>query len=124
MSISRRFLLRSLGLSGVATISASTQASSAMQLDIEGCVSWCNRCRALLKFRPHRSDAAERLVVLEPRGGDDVEKLRLYAHPLAPATLRVRWSPDIDILAPWQAIEIVFANGERVPARKGTNNIT
>jgi hypothetical protein len=124
MSMSRRFLLRSFGLSGVATISASTPASSLTQLDIEGSVSWCNRYRGLLKFRPHRSDAAERLVALEPRGGNDVEKLRMYAHPLAPATLRLRWSPDIDILAPWQAIEIVFANGERVPARKGTNNIS
>ena len=124
MSISRRFLLRTLSLSGVATISAASVASSANQLDIEGSVSWCNLYRGLLKFRPQRSDAAERLVTLEVRDGDDVEKLRKYAHPLAPVTLRVEWSPDIDILAPWQAIEIVFANGERIPARKGTSNIS
>ena len=124
MSISRRFLLRTLSLSGVATISAAPVASSANQLDIEGSVSWCNLYRGLLKFRPQRSDAAERLVTLEVRDGDDVEKLRKYAHPLAPVTLRVEWSPDIDILAPWQAIEIVFANGERIPARKGTSNIS
>jgi hypothetical protein len=122
--MSRRFLLRTLSLSGVATISAASVASSANQLDIEGSVSWCNLYRGLLKFRPQRSDAAERLVTLEVRDGDDVEKLRKYAHPLAPVTLRVEWSPDIDILAPWQAIEIVFANGERIPARKGTSNIS
>jgi len=121
MSISRRFLLRALGLASVATISA---YPSATPLDIEGSVSWCNLYRGLLKFRPHRSDAAERLVALEVRDGDDVERLRKYAHPLAPVTLRVGWNPEIDILAPWQAIEIVFANGERVPARKGTNNIS
>ena len=124
MSVSRRFLLRAFSLSGVATISATTVASSANQLDIEGSVSWCNLYRGLLKFRPRRSDAAEHLVALEVRDGDDVEKLRKYAHPLAPVTLRVEWSPDIDILAPWQAIEIVFASGERIPARKGTSNIS
>ena len=124
MSMSRRFLLRTLSLSGVATISAASVASSANQLDIEGSVSWCNLYRGLLKFRPQRSDAAERLVTLEVRDGDDVEKLRKYAQPLAPVTLRVEWSPDIDILAPWQAIEIVFASGERIPARKGTSNIS
>ena len=124
MSVSRRFLLRAFSLSGVAAISATSVASSATQLDIEGSVSWCNLYRGLLKFRPQRSDAAERLVTLEVRDGDDVEKLRKYAHPLAPVTLRVEWSPDIDILAPWQAIEIVFANGERIPARKGTSNIS
>ena len=64
------------------------------------------------------------MVALEVRDGDDVEKLRNYAHPLAPVTLRVGWRPDIDILAPWQAIDIVFANGERIPARKGTSNIS
>jgi hypothetical protein len=124
MSISRRFVLRSLGLSSVATITAPTAAASATQLEIEGSVSWCNRYRGLLKFRPHRPDAAERLVALELRDGDDVERLRMFADPLAPVTLRVGWRPDVDILAPWQAIEIVFANGERVPARKGTNNIS
>jgi hypothetical protein len=123
MPISRRFLL-ALSLSGVATISATDAASSATQLDIEGSVSWCNLYRGLLKFRPQRSDAAERLVTLEVRDGDDVERLRKYAQPLAPVTLRVKWSPDVDILAPWQAIEIVFANGERVPARKGASNIS
>jgi hypothetical protein len=123
MSISRRFLFRALSLSGVATIGATMAAASAARMDIEGCVSWCNRYRGLLKFRPQRSDAAERLVSLEVRNGDDIERLRKYAHPLAPVTLRVGWRPDIDILAPWQAIEIVFANGERVPARKGTSNI-
>jgi len=124
ISVSRRFLLRAFSLSGVATISATTVASSANQLDIEGSVSWCNLYRGLLKFRPRRSDAAEHLVALEVRDGDDVEKLRRYAQPLAPVTLRVEWSPDIDILAPWQAIEIVFASGERIPARKGTSNIS
>ena len=124
ISVSRRFLLRAFSLSGVATISATTVASSANQLDIEGSVSWCNLYRGLLKFRPRRSDAAEHLVALEVRDGDDVEKLRKYAQPLAPVTLRVEWSPDIDILAPWQAIEIVFASGERIPARKGTSNIS
>jgi len=64
------------------------------------------------------------LIALELRDGDDVERLLKYAEPLAPVILRVGWSPDVDILAPWQAIEIVFANGERVPARKGTNNIS
>jgi len=124
ISVSRRFLLRAFSLSGVATISATSVASSATQLDIEGSVSWCNLYRGLLKFRPRRSDAAEHLVALEVRDGDDVEKLRRYAQPLAPVTLRVEWSPDIDILAPWQAIEIVFASGERIPARKGTSNIS
>jgi len=124
ISVSRRFLLRAFSLSGVATISATTVASSANQLDIEGSVSWCNLYRGLLKFRPRRSDAAEHLVALEVRDGDDVEKLRRYAQPLAPVTLRVEWSPAIDILAPWQAIEIVFASGERIPARKGTSNIS
>jgi hypothetical protein len=124
ISVSRRFLLRAFSLSGVATISATTVASSANQLDIEGSVSWCNLYRGLLKFRPRRSDAAEHLVALEVRDCDDVEKLRRYAQPLAPVTLRVEWSPDIDILAPWQAIEIVFASGERIPARKGTSNIS
>ena len=124
MSVSRRFLLRAFSLSGVATISATSVASSATHLDIEGSVSWCNLYRGLLKFRPRRSDAAEHLVALEVRDGDDVEKLRRYAQPLAPVTLRVEWSPDIDILAPWQAIEIVFASGERIPARKGTSNIS
>jgi hypothetical protein len=93
-------------------------------LDIEGCVSWCNLYRGLLKFRPLRSDAAEHLVTLEVRNGDDVEKLRKYANPLAPVTLRVEWSPNVDILAPWQATEIIFANGESIPARKGTSNIS
>ena len=124
MSISRRYLLRALSLSGAATISTTTVASSVNQLDIEGCVSWCNLYRGLLKFRPQRPDAAEHLVTLEVRDGDDVERLRKYAQPLAPVTLRVGWSPDIDILAPWQAIEIVFANGERIQARKGTSNIS
>ena len=124
MSVSRRFLLRVLSLSGVATISATTVASPANQLDIEGSVSWCNLYRGLLKFRPRRSDAAEHLVTLEVRDGDDVEKLRNYARPLAPVTLRVGWRPDIDILAPWQAIDILFANGERIPARKGKSNIS
>ena len=124
ISVSRRFLLRAFSLSGVATISATTVASPANQLDIEGSVSWCNLYRGLLKFRSRRSDAAEHLVTLEVRDGDDVEKLRRYAQPLAPVTLRVEWSPDIDILAPWQAIEIVFASGERIPARKGTSNIS
>jgi hypothetical protein len=123
MLISRRFLLAALGLLGVGA-SASAAADAAHQLDIEGCVSWCNRYRGLLKFRPLRSDAAERLIALEVRNGDDVERLRKYANPLAPATLRVGWRPDIDILSPWQAIEIVFASGERVPARKGTSNIS
>lgn len=123
MSISRRLLLRALSVSGVATISTPT-VSPANQLDIEGSVSWCNLYRGLLKFRPLRSDAAEHLVTLEVRHGDDVEKLRKYAHPLAPVTLRVGWSPEVDLLAPWQAIEIVFANGERIPARKGRSNIS
>jgi hypothetical protein len=123
MSISRRLLLRALSVSGVATISTPTVAA-AHQLDIQGSVSWCNLYRGLLKFRPLRSDAAEHLVTLEVRNGDDVEKLRKFAHPLAPVTLRVGWSPEVDILAPWQAIEIVFANGERIPARKGRSNIS
>jgi len=123
MSISRRFLLCALSLLGIGT-SASTAAAAAHQLDIEGSVSWCNRYRGLLKFRPLRSDAAERLIVLEVRNDDDVEKLRKYASPLAPATLRVAWRPDIDVLSPWQAIEIVFAKDERVPARKGKSNIS
>jgi hypothetical protein len=123
MSISRRLLLRALSLSGVATISTPAGAS-ANQLDIQGAVSWCNLYRGLLKFRPLRSDAAEHLVTLEVRNGDDVERLRKYAQPLAPVTLRVGWSPEVDILAPWQAIEIIFANGERISARKGRSNIS
>jgi len=33
------------------------------------------------------------------------------------ATLRVGQRSDIDIMSPWQAIEIVFAKGERIRAR-------
>jgi hypothetical protein len=123
MSVSRRFLLRALGFSGFSGIGAS-RAAAARQLEIEGSVSWCNSYRGLLKFRPLRSDAAERLIALDVLDGDDVERLRKYASPLAPATLRVGWRPDIDILSPWQAIEVVFATGERVLARKGTSNMS
>ena len=124
MLISRRILLRALGYSSAAAIGRSTAAPAPTQLDIEGSVSWCNRRRGLLRFRPLRPDAAERLIALEVRNHSVVEKLRKHAYPLAPVTLRVGWRPDIDILAPWQAIEITFANGEGVPARKGKSNIS
>jgi hypothetical protein len=124
MPLSRRSLLRALGLSGAVTMTARTaEASRTIALEMSGCVSWCNRQRGFLKFRPCRSDAAERLIKLDLRHGD-IEVLKQYAQPLYPLVLRLAWRPDIDILAPWQAVDIMFPNGQSVAAVTGISNIS
>ena len=123
--MSRRLLLRALGLSGAAAVSGSTAIALAPpELEIEGCVSWCNYARGYLKFRPLRSDAAERVIMLDVTNEVARERLGKYARPLQPLVLRVAWRPDVDILAPWQAVEVVFADGERFAAVSQVGNIS
>ena len=75
--MSRRLLLRALGLSGAAAVSGGTPIASApLELEIEGCVSWCNWPRGYLKFRPLRSDAAERLIMLAVADDAILERLQ------------------------------------------------
>ena len=123
--ISRRLLLRALGLSGAAAVSGGTAIASApLELEIEGCVSWCNCQRGYLKFRPLRGDAAERLIMLDVADDAILERLQKRARPLQPLVLRVAWKPDVDILAPWQAVEVIFPDGERFAAVRSVSNIS
>lgn len=125
MTMTRRLLLRAFGISSAAAASGgATAASSPPELELEGCVSWCNWTRGYLKFRPDRRDAAERLIMLDIGDEGDMARLKNNAQPLHPITLRLWWRPDIDVLAPWQAVEVIFRNGERLAARRGINNIS
>jgi acyl CoA:acetate/3-ketoacid CoA transferase alpha subunit len=124
--LSRRLMLGALGLSGAAAATGTSTAVAAapLELEIEGCVSWCNYPRGYLKFRPLRRDAAERLIMLDVADEATRERLQKYARPLQPLVLRAAWKPDVDILAPWQAVEVIFANGERFAAVSLVSNIS
>lgn len=84
-------------------------------LSLDGKVKWCHRQRGLLSFGPDRPDASDLLVRLaRPRdGGDDAERMRRLLRPAAPITMVLTWQPDVDLLMPWQATEVVCGDGER-----------
>jgi hypothetical protein len=75
----------------------------------------------LVKFRPDRRDASEQLIELEMDDNEMPERLKVLA-PSRVATISLRWRPNVDILAPWQAVEIIGPSGERFAALQGNNS--
>jgi hypothetical protein len=75
-------------------------------------------------FRPDQRSATQHLIKLDVHSARVAAMLKEHARPSRRIVLRLTWRPDVDIVAPWQAVEIVFPNGERVAALKDTGNIS
>jgi hypothetical protein len=120
--ISRRGVVGALGIVMGGLVNApGASASPPLELSLRGTVSWCNRARGLVKFRPDRRDASEQLIEIEMDDNEMPERLKVLA-PSRVATISLRWRPNVDILAPWQAVEIIGPGGERFAALQGNNS--
>ena len=87
------------------------------ELELAGKVRWCNYTRGIVSFQPDRSDARKHEVRIYFRNADDTALLRTHARPEQWVRIRYEWEPDIDVLTPWQAKELVFKDGESLAAR-------
>ncbi len=116
--ISRRAIVGGLGVAAGGL--AANQAVAGMpakgtQMTVDGIVAWCHPQRRLLSFKsvpPGRDGMLLRLK------GDAGDQSRLKSvRPGMPATVRVAWRPDLDILSPWAPLDVTCGNGEYFAAR-------
>jgi hypothetical protein len=87
------------------------------ELELVGKVRWCNYTRGIVSFQPDRSDARKHELRIYLRNAGDSALLRTHARPDQWVRMRYEWEPDTNVLAPWQAKELILKNGERLAAR-------
>lgn len=119
--MSRRSIVGTLSAIAAAAMGTRANASTPGDLELSGIVCWRHRERGLLMFLPDRPDAGQHLIRLDVSDEASIETLK-ELRPTAKVVVRLTWRPEIDILAPWQAREIV-ARGKIVPARIDIANI-
>ena len=95
---------------------------------ITGRVRWCNRRLGIVSFGPDREDASNVTMQLALRADnydDDVDKkLKRLMPPQARVSVTFSWRPDLDFLKPWQPVEVICADGERLVIELGGTEVT
>jgi len=128
--ISRRALVRGIGgaAAGGVLAGAAIAEAAPKQETITGRVRWCNRRLGIVSFGPDREDASNVTMQLALRADeydDDVDKkLKRLMRPQAPVSVTFSWRPDLDFLKPWQPLEVICADGERLAIEPGGTEVT